>query len=121
MTKIQELAERAKGFAAQIDNSAAYFTLIGIIDELAGIAESLDATWHDHEAVPEEVIHEGERQGYSDDVLIDLDGHRKDYAIGWYDFDTKEWALDSEKFTQDDIDHEHMSWRRLPLAKYDKS
>lgn len=114
MTKIQELAERAKEMA---NRNVKPEILCGIIDELAGIAEALDATWHDHESVPEEVIHKGEGQGYSDDVLIDMNGNRKNFTIGWFDHDDKEWKFYWEDTSM--LEPKHLHWQKLPLKKYD--
>jgi hypothetical protein len=53
-------------------------------------------------------------EGYSEDVLIDIDGMRKHFCIGWYDFDDKEWVTDSPAVT---IDQEKMKWLRLPFDR----
>lgn len=52
---------------------------------------------------------------YSIDVLIDLNGYRKDWAIGWYDFSDKEW-----RFHQDDVsllELDQMRWMYLPTMQ----
>lgn len=113
MTKIQELAERAKGFAREIDNSQHYLALIVIIDELAGIAEAPQEVNGIKDIPPDS----GDNEGYSDSYLIDLNGWRKDFAIGHYDHDNKRWIIHDDKRTMLELDH--MTWQRLPLAKYD--
>jgi len=57
------------------------------------------------------------KEGYSDDVLIDVDGNRKTFVIGWYDFDENKWEV--PYFLKTSIDLKHMKWMYLPLAKYD--
>jgi hypothetical protein len=63
----------------------------------------------DHPA--EEVI-KGEGQGYSEEVLIDIDGYRLFFRIGYYDMDNKTWFLVE---STDKIDLKHMRWTNLPL------
>jgi len=53
----------------------------------------------------------------SDTVLIDIDGNRKWFVLGWYDFEYNKWSHSSD--TNDEITI-HMRWTYLPLAKYDK-
>jgi hypothetical protein len=67
-------------------------------------------------AKPEEVEVDGKPDGYSIDVLIDLDGNRKDFRIGWYDFDDKKWRLHYQS-AEIQIEVEHMKWTNLPLNK----
>jgi hypothetical protein len=55
----------------------------------------------------------------SEDVLVDLNGHRKDFVIGWYDHDDKEWVYRAEDTSL--LEFEHGQWMYLPLAKYDKN
>lgn len=121
MTKIQELAERAKVLAGGLLNPQ-YTKLVAIIDELAGIAEA-PQVWYSADQHPNDVetgkpMTDNEGHGYSDNVLIDLDGWRKDFAIGWYDHDNKEWMFHQEDKSL--LDLNHMKWTYLPLAKYDK-
>jgi hypothetical protein len=52
----------------------------------------------------------------SDDVLIDVDGNRETFVIGWYDYDTKEWS----NRDQHPMDLENMKWSYLPFVKYEK-
>lgn len=56
----------------------------------------------------------------SDYVLIDLDGHMKDFEVGYYNFDRKEWNLRNGDRGRKDIDVKHMRWAMLSLAKYGK-
>jgi len=68
----------------------------------------------------------GEPDGESsDDVLIDLDGQRKNFVVGRYMFP---YTLDGEhsdgwwlvpEFYQDSLDLENMRWSYLPLARYE--
>lgn len=53
---------------------------------------------------------------YSDDLLIDTDGKRKYFTVGWYDFDDKKWRCKSNE----SLDEEQLLWQYLPLSKYDK-
>lgn len=55
-------------------------------------------------------------EDYSDDVLIDLDGSRESYRVGWYDFENQTWRLHD---LDSAIEEEHAKWCYLPLAKYD--
>lgn len=51
-------------------------------------------------------------EGASEDVLIDMDGKRKNFQIGWYDHDEKKWCFhvhDTSNF-----DAEKMEWRHIP-------
>lgn len=115
MTKIQELSERAKALASEIHDSKKWQLMVGIIDELAGIAEA-STVYYGATDTPPSI---GENEGYSDDVLIDIDGYRKHFSIGYYDYDNKRWFIRDEE-SRPDLDLEHMSWTYLPLAKYDK-
>lgn len=76
----------------------------------------LFTNWHAGNEFPTEVLVEGEKDGYSEDVLIDLDGYRKTFRTGWYDFDDKAWRLHN-KAEEKNIDLEHMKWTELPLNK----
>jgi hypothetical protein len=84
-------------------------------------AGALSTTFHTGKEFPTEVLFENEKsgnvkQGYSEEVLIDLDGNRKDFRTGWYDFDDKAWRL-HDKAEEKNIDLEHMKWTELPLNK----
>lgn len=46
--------------------------------------------------IPIEETLDGHGQGYSIDVLIDLDGTQKFYSVGWYNFEDKRWRIQSE-------------------------
>lgn len=54
--------------------------------------------------------------GESDRVLIDLEGDRTEFIIGYYDFIEKDWWDDNGGGI---IVDENMRWMYLPLAKYD--
>lgn len=54
------------------------------------------------------------------DVLIDLDGWRKDFYIGCYHTDFKEWRLKKEDTDDFEIDFKHGRWTYLPHAARDK-
>lgn len=68
------------------------------------------------ETKPEEVKLDGVPEGYSEDVLIDLDGLRREFRVGWYDFDDDKWRL-HDKAMQKFIDRKNMKWLKLPLNK----
>lgn len=61
---------------------------------------------------PAEEVIKDEGQGYSEEVLIDIDGYRLFFRIGYYDMEIKEWLLLDSK---DKIDLKHMRWTHLPL------
>jgi hypothetical protein len=71
---------------------------------------------HTSKEYPTEVLLEGEKEGYSEDVLIDIDGYRNKFRTGWYDFDDKTWRLHDIE-AQKEIDLNHMKWTELPLNK----
>ncbi len=55
------------------------------------------------------------RGGHSEDVLIDLNGERRDFRVGWYDHHEGAWL-----FHQDGVyESKTMRWSFLPLAIYD--
>lgn len=54
------------------------------------------------------------------DVLIDIDGHRKDFYIGCYHTDYKEWTLKKEDTDDYEIDFKHAKWAYPPHAARDK-
>ena len=70
--------------------------------------------FHTSAEIPKEEVIKGEKQGYSEEVLIDIDGWRKKFRIGYYDIDNKMWLLIE---STDKIDLEHMRWTELPLNK----
>lgn len=70
--------------------------------------------WHQATELPD---HSGEEDSYSDDVLIDLDGNRETFRVGWYDFDEHAWMLYD---TDSAVIDEYAKWRYLPLVKYEK-
>lgn len=58
-----------------------------------------------------------ENCGYSDDVLIDRTGKRKNFVVGWYDHEDKKWIV---AHGTDELEPSDIVWQYLPLAKYDK-
>lgn len=115
MTKIQELAKKIKDIANRsIPSDKEYHLLSTLIDELAGIAEAPLVVNTIKDIPPDS----GDNEGYSDNYLIDLDGYRKNFAIGHYDLDDRKWIIhDDDQRTA--FEPDHMTWQRLPLAKYD--
>ncbi len=73
-----------------------------------------DASWSESTVFPKEC---DENCGYSDDVLIDRTGKRKNFVVGWYDFDEKKWIV---SHGIDELEPSELVWQYLPLAKYDK-
>lgn len=66
-----------------------------------------------HKETPEQ----NPSEDYSYDVVIDLDGNRKNFRIGWYDFTEKEWRFhDHEAYRS--LDLEHMKW--MDILPHDK-
>lgn len=120
MTKIQELAKKIKDIANRsIPNERRcdkeYHLLSTLIDELAGIAEAPLVVGSRYDIPPDS----GDNAGFSDNYLIDLNGHRTDFGIGHYDHTYDRWIIhDDDQRTA--FDPDHMTWQRLPLAKYDK-
>lgn len=74
---------------------------------------TFDANTFGPDEAPVEQAH-----GYSTDVLIDIDGNRTDFRIGWYEYDTKEWRL-HDIHAQHCIVKRGMRWSFLPLAIYE--
>lgn len=112
MNKIQEFAERIKALLDGDLTPRKKTMVYSMIDELAGIASAPQIV-HGADEFPA-----GNGEGFSDDVLIDLDGWRKHFAIGWYDHDDKEWRFHQEDRSQ--FEPANMKWTYLPLEKYDK-
>lgn len=76
--------------------------------------------WHTSKETPTLVFDsEGLPEDMSVDVLIDVDGNRKTFRVGYYDidFETKEgtWTLYGDE--RIDIELDHMKWTYLPLNK----
>ena len=74
-----------------------------------------DANTFGHDEVPVESVINGEAPGYSTDVLIDIDGFRRNFQIGWYDHEDKQWNLHAHGFHVT----VHMRWSFLQLAIYE--
>lgn len=71
----------------------------------------LDGSWHT-------AIEKNAKVGdeVSESVLIDTDGTRRFFTIGWYDFGQRKWiSNDGEELNEDQL-----VWQLLPLSKYDK-
>lgn len=107
MTKIQELAEKAKGF---IRVNARHEVIFEIIDELAGVAEVPQVFYSGVEFPPAK-----DEDGCSENVLIDLNGWRRDFRVGWYDHNNKQWMFHVDDISVLELDH--MTWTYLPLNK----
>ena len=61
-----------------------------------------------------------EKQGYSVDVLIDVDGNRKNFEIGWWDYDDQLWRFHNVDANElHDIVDKKLLWAYLPLAELD--
>jgi len=73
-----------------------------------------DANFHGYNDIPRSLMTSHYGAQTSDEVLIDLDGNRKYFSIGWYDFDELKWI------SQEGEVEKTMVWTNLPLAKYDK-
>lgn len=68
----------------------------------------LDASWHT-------AIEKNAKVGdeVSESVLIDTDGTRRFFTIGWYDFGQRKWiSNDGEELNEDQL-----VWQLLPLSK----
>lgn len=87
--------------------------------KIRGMANAIvfDANTFGPDEVPVEQVLNGEYTGYSTDVLIDIDGDRKHFAIGYYLFDRDgdEWITYELKTKIGP----GMRWSFLPLAIYD--
>jgi len=77
----------------------------------------------DNDIIIFDVLHDGNEypyrldvQGYSDSVLIDPDGTRNFFTIGWYDFDEQKWVNNDD---HDLTNKDKLRWQYLPLNKYD--
>lgn len=68
------------------------------------------------ETKPKEAERLSEKQGHSEDVLIDIDGWRKFFRVGVYDHEADEWRL-HDKSMQQHLDRKHMKWTYLPIYK----
>jgi hypothetical protein len=74
--------------------------------------------WHNSTEFPKPNYKEWVDEGgptYSEDVLIDIDGYRKRFRVGWYDFEDKQWNLyDLETGT---FEVDNLRWTCIPLAR----
>lgn len=55
------------------------------------------------------------RPEYSVDVLIDLDGNRKVFRVGYYDFNSKKWIVYDQNQAEY-LEVDHMKWTSIPLV-----
>lgn len=60
-------------------------------------------------------VHIHHPRGYNFDVLIDIDGLRQIFIVGWYDHEFGEWRVHSEYHSVTKT----MRWSFLPLAIYE--
>lgn len=63
---------------------------------------------------------EDEDKSSSEDVLIDVDGYRKNFVIGYYSHNDHEWKNSETLIAFEWKDFEHARWFKLPIAKNDK-
>lgn len=56
-----------------------------------------------------------EGEGYSVEVLIDLNGQRKSYGVGWYDYDNKCWRFHEYGRAAIFFHFATAKWQYLPL------
>lgn len=68
---------------------------------------ALDGSWKIGSNYPEDL-----GEGFSETVLIDPDGDRKNFITGWYDHDEKKWVSDSVGY---DALTDKLVYQRLPF------
>jgi hypothetical protein len=87
---------------------------VDTIERIAGNQQSAEhllfTNWHTSKEIPEVDTKEEDLTEY---VLIDPDGYRTDFTIGYYNTGSKEWVSREGK----SIDVDHMKWTELPLDK----
>lgn len=67
--------------------------------------------WHNSNEIPPK---DEKEVCASVEVLCDVNGNRKEFRVGWYDFDDKEWRFhDTDRSW---LEEEHLKWAYLPLA-----
>lgn len=77
--------------------------------------ELLFTNWFNHDQNPEQAWYNGKPQeGMSEDVLIDVDGWRTTFRVGYKNIKEDKWDLYQDDV---DIDLEGMKWTTLPLNK----
>lgn len=116
MTEIQKLALKIQTVAgnAHWANKQEWSMFNNMLEELAGMAEALPVVGSIND-IPEDK----DEDGYSDNRLIDLNGWSEDFAIGHYDHNNARWIIhDDDKRSL--FEPEHMTYRRLPLKKYNE-
>lgn len=67
--------------------------------------------WHN----ADEIIFSVNENGISSDKLIDIDGNRKTFRVGWYASSERQWYFYHEENDQP-IDQKNMKWTNLPPA-----
>ena len=65
---------------------------------------------HPMSEIPEDVRGEG----YSEDVLIDVNGTGKIFRVGWYDFDDEKWWFHDQS-AENNFDEDYAVWFKLPF------
>lgn len=68
--------------------------------------------WHNSTDLPN--AKEGAGNYASVDVLCDVNGKRKEFRVGWYDFEDREW-----RFHDDDqswLEVKHLKWAYIPIS-----
>ncbi|MBT1702972.1 hypothetical protein [Chryseosolibacter indicus] len=70
--------------------------------------------WHKGTEPPQDL-----GEGFSEDVLIDLDGSRENFRVGWYDHDEHCWYT-HDKNHGIELKSELIMWTSLPLKTYFK-
>jgi hypothetical protein len=64
-----------------------------------GQINAFSGVWHDINEFPP-----NNGEGYSKDVIVDMNGEEKDFQVGWYDHDEKRWLFhfhDTSNFNPD--------------------
>jgi hypothetical protein len=76
---------------------------------------------HSMSELPKEITDkDGDLLGRSDDVLIDIDGKREHFIIGFCSYDDETHEFDGWVYYNNDFKvTKNAKWLRLPLAKYD--
>jgi hypothetical protein len=57
------------------------------------------------------------KMNISVDVLIDVDGKRETFVMGWFDFDLNHWVSGDDHFQK--VVLSKMKWAFLPLRRLD--
>jgi hypothetical protein len=90
------------------------FPTIGAEDEKESKSNLLFTNWNTFKEIPA-LTADGEM---SEDVLIDVDGNRKTFRVGFCDIEHETNKATWTLYDQDEeIDLKHMKWTNLPLNK----